>query len=258
MKYTRCGSDDVLQLRRLWKEVFEDSDAFLDLFFERIFPNCDTFAARDGETVIAMLFALPQSICCAEQTKKAAYVYAAAVKKEYRGQGVFRGLMEFCKKKLQNRFASCILLACETAELAEMYRKLGFEGCRMQFEPAALPKANGEAMKIGAVDYAGIRETVLFDTPHVRYDKTLLEFEGVLADFYALQTPTLAGCAAVRKLPDGRLRCDELLPDRRILPALAAALGEKEILLVSEPPRFMLCPLQIQKTDMPYAAFFFD
>ena len=68
-------------------------------------------------------------------------------------------------------------------------------------------------------------------TPPIRYDKPTLEYAGQDDTFYLLDAPGTLGCAAVRKLPDGRLRADELLPDARALPALAAALGETELLL---------------------------
>ena len=79
--------------------------------------------------------------------------------------------------------------------------------------------------------YAGLRETLLGEAAHIRYDKPTLEYAGREDTFYLLDAPGGLGCAAVRRLPDGRLRADELLPDARALPALAAALGEVEIWL---------------------------
>ena len=112
-----------------------------------------------------------------------------------------------------------------------MYEKLGFAGASTKFSPQTLPAPQGRAEVINAVGYAGLRETLLGETPHIRYDKPTLEYAGQDDTFYLLDTPGTLGCAAVRKLPDGRLRADELLPDARVLPALAAALGEAEIWL---------------------------
>lgn len=260
MKFTRAGKADEAQLRSLWQETFGDEQPYLDRFFAELFPVCDAFAARENDAVVGMLFCLPQTVCCGEATKKAAYLYAAAVKKEYRMQGVFRRLLEFTAKTLQKRLVYAMYLACETPELAGMYQKLGFWGSELLREKLPLPQSAGEAASVSAVVYAGLRETLLMDQPHIRYDKKFLEFESQLAELYALQTPTLAGCAAVRRLPDGTLLCDELLPDRRILPALASALGEGAILLPSEPPHYLIRMLGDAPSSCrtPYASFFLD
>ena len=255
MRYTRAGQADIPQLRALWQQAFGDSDAFLDVFFATLFPRCVAFAARDGDTLCAMLYALPQTVLTGKQEAKAAYLYAIATAAACRGRGVCRALMQHAEKQLRSCGVTLLLLAAETPELADMYRRLGYAGSPITFTPQRLPAPAGRAQALSPAEYAGVRETLLMDTPHIRYDKPTLDFVAQDAAYYLLETPQLTGCAAIRRLPGGCLRADECLPDARVLPALSAALGPGEILLPAQ--SFLFRPLDGQK-DFPYAAFPLD
>ena len=80
----------------------------------------------------------------------------------------------------------------------------------------------GAAAVVTPQEYAGLRETLLFDVPHTRYSKAQLDYAAEDLDFYRLEQGYALGCAAVRRA--GQL-VEELLPDARMLPALAAVLG---------------------------------
>lgn len=248
MKLTRAGSEDVPQLRSLWKEAFGDSDAFLDLFFGAVFPTCDAFCAREEETVCAMLFALPQVLACGEQEEKAAYLYAVATKEAWQKQGLCSKLLQYSVKKLRAKGVFCIYLACHTPALAAFYEKRGFCGKELTETAVSLPKPEGETTVISAVDYAGLRETLLFDSLHIRYPKAAFDLlQGAV--FYRLQTRGTFGCACVE---NGRIL--ECLPDERVLPALAAALGQQPMRMPDGVPQFMV----YEKAPPFYAAFSLD
>ncbi|MFQ8766002.1 MAG: hypothetical protein ACLR8U_05455 [Oscillospiraceae bacterium] len=87
-------------------------------------------------------------------------------------------------------------------------------------------EAKGQATEIGVQDYAGLRETALWDISHVRYDKAQLEYAVSGGKFYCLMAGYSMGCAAVKAGENGaRAFVYELLPDRKILGALAEKLG---------------------------------
>ena len=163
-----------------------------------------------------MCFALPQQLACGEDTCSAAYLYAVATDEHWRGQGVCRTLLAFAEKELKKRGTDCLMLVPADEGLAAMYEKLGFSGALRRESEAAAPSAAGQAEQVTPIEYAGLRETLLWDVPHVRYSKA-------------------SGCAAVRKLPDGSARVDELLPDNRMLPALAQAVGAARYRLPQAP-----------------------
>ena len=75
-------------------------------------------------------------------------------------------------------------------------------------------------------DYAGLRETALWDIAHVRYDKAQLEYAMAGGKFYCLMAGYAMGCAAVKDGKDGvqAVVC-ELLPGAEALGALAEKRG---------------------------------
>ena len=66
MRYQKTHSDDIPELTRLWKQAFGDSDEDIACFFRDLFPAATGFAARDGEKIAAMCFALPQQLSCGD------------------------------------------------------------------------------------------------------------------------------------------------------------------------------------------------
>ena len=46
----------IPQLRSLWKEAFGDSDAFLDIFFQRAFSPQRCCCVTQGDAVVAALY----------------------------------------------------------------------------------------------------------------------------------------------------------------------------------------------------------
>lgn len=235
MRCQKTHEGDIPALSRLWKQAFGDTDEEITRFFREAYPHASGFAARDGETLVGMCFALPQQLACGEDTCSAAYLYAVATDERWRGQGVCRTLLAFAEKELKKRGTDCLMLVPADEGLAAMYEKLGFSGALRRESEAAAPSAAGQAEQVTPIEYAGLRETLLWDVPHVRYGKQLLEYEAAEAQLYALRLGAMPGCAAAVRQDDGTIRVDELLPDARFLPALAQAFGTGTYLLPQEP-----------------------
>ena len=238
MRTRKTTPADIPALKAIWNEAFaEDSGQDIDEFFENLYPNAAGFCAEDEKgDVCAMLFALPQTIVKGEKQLKASYLYAVATRKEHRGKGYCKAVMAYAEKELRKRYVEALLLSPATQALADFYARLGFSrqtgGNKVILDCA---EEKGQATEIGVQDYAGLRETLLWDVPHVRYSKVWLDYEALDAEFYALRLGAASGCAAVQRLPDGSARVDELLPDERFLPALTQAVGAERYLLPQEP-----------------------
>ena len=196
MRYQKTHSDDIPELTRLWKQAFGDSDEDIARFFRDLFPAATGFAARDGEKIAAMCFALPQQLSCGDTVLSAAYLYAVATDEGYRGQGLCRALLAFAEKELKKRGADAVLLVPADEGLAAMYERLGYRGPARIWKPSEAKEALGTAESVRPVEYAGLRETLLWDVPHVRYGKQLLEYEAGEAQLYALRLGAMPGCAA--------------------------------------------------------------
>ena len=263
MRTRKTGPDDIPALKALWKQAFGDTDAEIDSFFKTVYPEATGFCAEEDGAVIAMLFALPLTLAHGEETQKAAYLYAVATDEAFRGRGVCRALMEFAERTLRKHYVSCLLLVPETEKLASYYETMGYALQTLRADApqgaAAVVTPQGAAAVVTPQEYAGLRETLLFDVPHTRYSKAQLDYAAEDLDFYRLEQGYALGCAAVRRA--GQI-VEELLPDARMLPALAAALGAGQYPVKTPGHGTMNCMakwLDAEKQTAPiWLAFDFD
>ena len=204
MRTRKTGREDIPALKALWQEAFGDEQQDIDLFFETVYPNATGFCAEDGGELVSMLFALPQTIVKEEKQLKCAYLYAVATKKDRQGEGLCSALLAYAEKELRKRYVEALLLSPASERLADFYAERGFvrqTGAKKTLLDCAQP--TGQATEIGVQDYAGLRETALWDIPHVRYDKAQLEYAMAGGKFYCLMAGYAMGCAAVKDGKDG-------------------------------------------------------
>ena len=86
--YRIAGTQDLPGIAALWQEAFHEIP---DL------PECTSFVAEQDGQIVCMLHALPQTLR-AKRDHKAAYLYAIATKKEYRGQGLCRSSQNIVRR----------------------------------------------------------------------------------------------------------------------------------------------------------------
>lgn len=178
MRTRKTGPDDIPRESALEAGVRRHGRGDRQFFSDRL-PEATGFCAEEDGAVIAMLFALPLTLAHGEETQKAAYLYAVATDEAFRGRGVCRALMEFAERTLRKRYVSCLLLVPETEKLASYYETMGYarqDSCTMQTLRADAPQ--GAAAVVTPQEYAGLRETLLFDVPHTRYSKAPVGLRG--------------------------------------------------------------------------------
>ena len=114
---------DIPKLRTLWHEVFGDSDAFLDAFFETAFSPDRAMAVYVNDKIVSMLY----WFSCECWGKPMAYIYAVATDATYRGRGICRRLMECTHQKLsRDGYVGAILVPSEKS-LFDFYGKMGYK-----------------------------------------------------------------------------------------------------------------------------------
>lgn len=150
----------------LWQEAFGDSRAAVDFFF-RSFPRRLSYVAEEAGDILAMVHALPQTL---SPDIPAAYLYAVATGRPYRGQGLCRRLMEFAEADLKRRGFACCVLTPGDRELFRFYEALGYETAFYRSHSAA---AGGQP--VSAAEYAALREKIL-SVPHMIYDEATLNY----------------------------------------------------------------------------------
>ncbi len=107
--------DYISECKEIYLSAFEDDGAFCNSLFEICKDNIE-YIDEDGK-VVSFLFSLP----CEIEGKKAKYIFAAATKKEQRGNGYMSGLLERVKEK-----ENLLFLRPATEKLIEFYKKAGF------------------------------------------------------------------------------------------------------------------------------------
>jgi predicted acetyltransferase len=114
------------QVKDLWKLCFDDSDEFIELYFNLRFNMQVNSWIDSGNQVIAALQRLPYTLNYYGEELGASYISGACTHPEYRNKGVMRRLIaeSFALMSLQS-VTFCTLIPAEDW-LYDYYGKLGF------------------------------------------------------------------------------------------------------------------------------------
>ena len=216
MKIEHPALCHIPQLKQLWMASFEDTDAFVDRFFQVAFSpeRCLCVLEADIPVAVAYWFDVRFS------EKKAAYIYAVATDSNHRGQGLCRGLMDRLQHLLaQQGYAGTILVPGDPG-LREMYAKMGYQdfGGIQEFSCAAAG-APLPVTQIPLEEYAALRAMLLPEDGVVQEGENL----AFLKQFYRFYRTDAHVFAAAST--GCELFAAELLGDPTAAPGILAAFG---------------------------------
>ncbi len=204
----------VAALRALWQQAFQDPEPFLDSFFRTAFSydRCRCVFVAGQPVAAVYLFD------CQWESRKCAYLYALAVDKAHRGQGLSRLLLTDTHAFLrQQGYAGAVIEAADTS-LWAYYTRLGYRafGGRQEIlaEAGAVPCS---AAVCGALAFARARAALLPENG--------IRQEGAVLELLQAQAKLLCGpdfTAVV--LPEEGI-VPEFLGNPERLPGLLAWLG---------------------------------
>lgn len=226
-------------LKRLWKTVFGDSDAFLDAFFRIAYsPQRCSWIEESAEAICALYW-----FDCEFEGGKLAYIYAVATHPQHRGKGLASRLLLQTHEQLKALgYAGVVLKPAKG--LFPFYERLGYKTSgyirRFSAEADAIPAT---MKRLSPEEYGQLRRSYLPENG-IRQEGITLDFLGTFAAFYASEDALV--CVA----KDEPL-VFEYLGDPHSAPGVLAFLSIKtaEIPTVgSEIPFAMYCPLNCTKT----------
>ena len=114
------------QVKSLWKLCFDDSEAFIELYFRLRYNNEVNLAIQSGEEVIAALQMLPYPMTFCGQTVPTSYISGACTHPDYRSKGVMRELLsQSFARMLRNGVLFSTLIPAEPW-LFGYYAKAGY------------------------------------------------------------------------------------------------------------------------------------
>lgn len=240
------------QLWRLWKEVFLDTDAFLNGFFSAGFSPLRCRCVLVEDTVAAALYWFD----CSCDGQKLAYLYAVATHPDHRGKGLCRALMEDTHVLLAPKGYSGILLVPETDALRQMYASMGYQQGTANAELVCT--AGADPVPLHAIDFQdyALSRRKLLPPGSVIQECENLSFLSQFAQFYKGLDFLLAAC------PEGEIFHGlELLGDAEAAPGILRTLGYSQgIFRVPgmKQPFSMFLPLKQDAKCPEYFAFAFD
>jgi len=117
---------DESELRSVWKDVFHDSDADIDLFFRNTYSKDSALIYRDGGTIGSMIFFPEYDFKHGNQWSKLGYICGAATLPEYRNKGIMGQLMDRSFEIMKTRGYEYAALIPASDSLYNYYERFGF------------------------------------------------------------------------------------------------------------------------------------
>lgn len=216
MKIDHPALQHIPLLKQLWMEAFQDTDAFVDRFFQVAFAPERCCCVTQADAIMAAAYWFDVEFL----GQKAAYIYAVATANAHRGQGLCRALMEHIHQHLLESGYAGAMLVPGDPELREMYGKMGYRdlGGLSEFACAAgdIPMTVTE---ISSEEYAALRRGYLC------HDGVVQEGENLrfLRQFYRFYRGK--NCLFAAASTGCELFAAELLGDTNAAPGILAAFG---------------------------------
>ena len=114
------------QVKSLWKLCFDDSEAFIELYFRLRYNNEVNLAIQSGEEVIAALQMLPYPMTFCNKIVPTSYISGACTHPDYRAKGVMRELLSQSFARMLRNGDSCRTLAIRLLRQNRLYSRFPY------------------------------------------------------------------------------------------------------------------------------------
>lgn len=192
----RCATEkDIPALYVLWQDAFGDTKETVDLFFSTCCKAENTLIAEVNGCARAVLYLLENTLQTENGSFRAAYIYAAATDKQYRGLGLMSALLEYAQTLSQSRGWDYLYLVPANDDLFQYYGARGFHTAFYK-EIVPLSRKKLERMANKTVtpfkDTPTVRRTsreqALFGVPHIQWTAQVLQFAKALEQAFSVQS----------------------------------------------------------------------
>ncbi len=120
-------TEDFPALKKMWCNIFGDSEKVVDNFFRETAEASNIIAAFYGDEPVSVLYLLDSTISVCERAHKAYYVYAVCTKREHRGAGLMKRLLDMAYEKAVRDRVDYLYLVPAQKSLFELYGKCGYK-----------------------------------------------------------------------------------------------------------------------------------
>jgi predicted acetyltransferase len=118
---------DIPELKALWRDVFQEEEAYLEAFFVKIFKGDNALLYEEDGRIAAALHMVPYSMVVDEVEHPLLYLYAIGTLPEYRGKGYAGDITREALRLAEDRGYSAAFLVPAEESLFLWYERMGFE-----------------------------------------------------------------------------------------------------------------------------------
>ncbi len=113
-------------LKKLWEDVFGDSEKVINNFFDETSKKENIFCAFYGDEPVSVMYVVESNILSEKAECKAYYVYAVCTKEEHRGNSLMKKVFSFLESEARKRLVSYLFLVPAEESLFSLYESIGF------------------------------------------------------------------------------------------------------------------------------------
>lgn len=131
--------EDLLNLKKIWKICFNDSDEFIDLYFDYKYKYSDTIVYIEDNQIVACLYMIPYTINFYSNEIPFYYLSGLSTLSEYRKKGYMSQLIDYAHEIMKERNISLSILVPAEDWLYIYYSKFGYERVFEKSEDPIIP-----------------------------------------------------------------------------------------------------------------------
>lgn len=135
-----AGIQDIDEITKLFCSSFGESEEAVASFYKNAVLNENILVAKNEQSVSGMLHLLPALITFEAKTYPCGYVYALAVDKEYRHQGIMTALERSASQYAVENGIGTLFLVPQTRCLFKMYENIGYKTVAYREETVVVPE----------------------------------------------------------------------------------------------------------------------
>ena len=119
----------LFQCRQLWKAVFDDSESFVNLYFNRRFTPENTICVFDKGHVVSAMQSLPYDMTFCNSVIRIGYVSGLATLPDFRNRGLAARVLHESHRRLFDNGALLSLLIPAECSLFDYYHRMNYVAC---------------------------------------------------------------------------------------------------------------------------------
>lgn len=118
--------DKKQQIVNLWRTCFGDSEAFISLYFDRVYKDANTMTIEKDGKIVSALQIIPYTMTYLGTEISVGYISGACTAPEERGQGLMRQLLQETFEEMEQREIAISALIPADPWLFDYYREQGY------------------------------------------------------------------------------------------------------------------------------------